>query len=349
MLKYETYNVIDHNSSAWSHILKQASDVNNVGACYVGTICSFYKIIDDWGVNIKIKSNDLDLKKYDKLYIDRKCSVPRSKLKESLSHLNIKTVTDYTKADWLIISNDFFDDKSTVLRGLRLLPKEMIPDIISKLKKHNYNANKDFIKVLESCEHDVLLAYSSYILLDGFINDDSMQRYKYYINPNDIVQYVINNSNKVVHESDVIKLTNSAIVMTNELYKSMCKMFDSNDDGNITLAMETMANCSHDQSALYILLLIKDYGHLMRMSNTKSHVNFKSLMKYYDFDTYDLERQTIDTIVKILQTKNLLTEESITTLLPLAKEYMSVNYRRGLDSFYISEIKFNYDYLKKND
>ena len=88
--------------------------------------------------------------------------------------------------------------------------------------------------------------------------------------------------------------------MTQTEYGSISRLFESSDVSNHKIAMEMMANCDYEQSCLYLLLLIKDYGRKMDQLNNKNHVNFKALTKFFEIQnlSYFNEALTLDVLIK---------------------------------------------------
>lgn len=145
---------------------------------------------------------------------------------------------------------------------------------------------------------------------------------------------------KFVPEGAIISSTNSDIILDDTLMESLDKMFQSDDKENVSLAMETMANCNHEKSALNLLLLIKEHKIKMGDSRASSHVNFKSLLKYFNLSRWDLIRGYFDydKLISILKRKDLLTPEYIAILTPLVLEQLIDDC--GTDYFKIKEIEF---------
>jgi len=117
-------------------------------------------------------------------------------------------------------------------------------------------------------------------------------------------------------------------------------MFESDDKENVSLAMETMANCNHEKSALNLLLLIKEHRMKMGDSRASSHVNFKSLLKYFNLSRWDLLRGYFDydKLIGILKRKDLLTPEYIAILTPIVLQQLIEDC--GTNYFKIKEIEF---------
>ena len=64
---------------------------------------------------------------------------------------------------------------------------------------------------------------------------------------------------KVYNQNNILRLINDSVILNNDSYDELTKILDSNDDHNIKLAMELIANCDYEKSAVYILLLFKYY------------------------------------------------------------------------------------------
>lgn len=294
------------------------------------------------------------LKHDSKLYIHPDCDIPRSKLKESL---NIKTTTDYKKADYIVVSDNPLHKNCSAYHFVYYIPYKSISNILTRLKKDlstgryidlSIEQLKDYIGLFEIVDNDIILFYQVRLNLERYLQDDDehILGCNVYYNPNEFLAYLIYNQDKVIHESQIISMLNNSIVMDETLFNSLSKMFESTDSANITLAMETMANCNYEKSMVYILILIEKYGYQMRYSSTVKHVNFKSLMKYYGFSSYDLERQTIDKIVNRLNANNLLIPENISIIAQFAKEKAQANLSLLMNSFHIKEVEFNETYTK---
>lgn len=105
-----------------------------------------------------------------------------------------------------------------------------------------------------------------------------------------------------------------AIVINAEVYDQLTQMFVSTDEDNHIIAMEIMANSNYKQSLLYMHLIFKEHGSKISNCHTKNHVNFKSLLAYLGKDNYSLHSD-LDTIVKSLLEKQVLTEEMLNILM----------------------------------
>ena len=123
-------------------------------------------------------------------------------------------------------------------------------------------------------------------------------------------------------------------------------MFQSSDDDNHILAMEIMANSHYEKSILYLLMLIADFNNIISNTHTKNHVNFKSMLGYFNWIPRQVCHQDSEDIIKIVDGKGLLTLDMIQVLY---KEYANDIHRNIAydEVFEIKEITITQEYLDK--
>ena len=126
----------------------------------------------------------------------------------------------------------------------------------------------------------------------------------------------------VYDESALASLLNSELVMDQEIYEGVKNLFESSDKDNHKVAMESMANCNYLKSAVYLLLLMKEHRRHMANSDMKNHINFKSLLKFFDVNINYSEVSYDDIVYKLID-KNIMTYENMALILPEAIEYVN--------------------------
>ena len=124
-------------------------------------------------------------------------------------------------------------------------------------------------------------------------------------------------------QNDLLSLLNTGTVMDEQMYQDIHRLFESTDKENTKLAMEAMANCDFQQSAVYLLMLIGKYGQKIQNSGNIHHVNFKSLVKY--FQIKDIQSIDVDDMIDCLRYQKLLSIGNLNRLMPMALEYMQEN------------------------
>ena len=294
-----------------------------------------------------------------KVFITSKCSIPRTKIKESFKDKGLKITHNLDDADHIIVDRDFVEHHTSNTYA-SYYTKELIhklitdaPAIMSKMRDKLQKATFDTIisELVRNPVKDSLVEYRVDRAIEnamsdaGLVNKDGDHDYasgRSFVRllnktTRDFFMNVISKIDKVILEDKLISMTNNDIHMDKDLFDSLCKYMESEDNGNHMLAMETMANCNYQSSALYLLLLVEKYGHKMRDSRVSSYVNFKAMMRFFNISRYKLDRLGYDDILDILQEKNLLNQGYIDIITPLVFEEMQSG--RTFKWFSIKEIQ----------
>ena len=300
----------------------------------------------------------------DKVFITSKCSIPRAKIKGVFKDIGVKITHDLDAADHIVVDNNFMYHNTDTLYGYfyaaedaARLANDMKYAVAEYKKKSSYDKGSlDYVYkfveiILTNPGKDFMINYRVDSAIDevfGRDNDDKANQYvsgnRYNRKPRkgmeEFFRTMGQKVDKFVPEGAIIASTNSEIVLDNALRESLNKMFESDDKDNVALAMETMANCNHEQSALNLLFLIKEHRMKMGDHRASNHVNFKSLLKYFDLSRWDLLRGyfSYDKIIDILKKKDLLTPEHIAILTPLVLQKLMED--SGSEYFKIKEIEF---------
>ena len=296
-----------------------------------------------------------------KVFVTSKCSIPRTKLKDAFKDKGLKICHNLDDADHIIIDREFFEHCTSATYS-SYYPKETMEKIVkdadmilSRCKDKSIKLNfRDIVQAFTSAnvmDKPALVEYRVNKQIDDtmreadLINDEGDHDYepvrhdKRMISPKnkDLLMNIVKNFDKVVLEEKLISMTNGEIHMDKGLYESLCKYMQSDDNDNTVLAMQTMSNCNYESSALYLLLLIEQYGGKMRDSRGSHYVNFKSMIRFFDISRWKLGSLGYDDIIDILKRKNLFNQEHLSILTPLVFEEM--NNGRTYKYFRIKEIE----------
>ncbi len=296
-----------------------------------------------------------------KVFVTSKCSIPRTKLKDAFKDKGLKICHNLDDADHIIIDKGFFEHCTSATYS-SYYPREIMDKIVkdadmilSRCKDMSIKLNfRDIVQAFTSANvmgKPALVEYRVNRQIDDtmreadLINDEgdhdyeSVRHDKRIIIPKskDLLMNIVKNFDKVVLEEKLISMTNGEIHMDKGLYESLCKYMESDDNDNTVLAMQTMSNCNYESSALYLLLLIENYGHKMRDSKGSHYVNFKSMARYFDISRWKLGSLGYDDIIDILKKKNLFNQEHLSILTPLVFKEMENG--RTYKYFRIKEIE----------
>jgi hypothetical protein len=279
-------------------------------------------------VKQKIENENINLKDC-KIHFLSNCTVPRNKIKEFCDANNVKVIRDYTKAEYLIFSNNTIA-KACNYSWFHKLETVKFVDFIMYLKKNNAITSDEFdlcIDHIENAEYKdkVLLDYQlrrRYTEYERLINQKAgypnSERF-FYMEDEKVLDIIKNlENNNFIHQDFILQKLNTSNVITEETYNSIASLLSSNDESNQCIGMEIMANSDYDKSCYYILMLFKRFGSTLYYSKYKNHVNFKALVNYFDIilnhSNFDL-----DTIIFKMKSKGLFTQKYYDML---SKEYI---------------------------
>ena len=287
--------------------------------------------IDTFNIN----QNGYTPMKGDKLYFLPGVNIPRIKLKDLATKFGIRTVRDVSEAN-VIFGSSKTKDKMTGYTW-----KYKIPTTIVQLFFETYKNDMDDYQY-SKLENALEFYTEEYILTDwstarNFTDNDLPQWNSYSQQPqflsfnssrNTSSEHVHEVNKEYIHLYDLIKGReiidesclldqlngDDAVIIDADMFTQLSTMFNSSDDDNHILAMEIMANSKYKESLLYIEMLFKDHSYMIGQSNTKNHVNFKSLLSYLNKSNRYIET-SLDDIMESLISKNVLSSDKIDVLL----------------------------------
>lgn len=264
----------------------------------------------------------------DKLFFAKSVNIPRVKLKNLTKDYKIKATTKIEDANAVFISsntNAKYTDSNWHYNVKTEKFKEFFQGAVDGGYIDNYYADK-VNTALEFYESEyIAIDYNTKSVLEDIhipfrLTEDvsfSSQRLQY-IHPDYLESYkdILNFTGPIYDESELLKYLNGsdALAIEENMYESLCEMFDSSDRDNHTLAMEIMANSQFEDSVLYLGLLFNKYYNRIQDSRSKSHVNFKSLLALMDIRS-NYFHLDIDEIIERLKKHGKLTKESVDIIL----------------------------------
>ena len=286
--------------------------------------------------------------KGDTIYLLPGVNIPRMKLKDLALNLGIRVVRDPAKAT-VVFSGKSSVGKVTTSNWYYFADAETILENVKKMCKDNYYIDKLETAISSTGAERVCSNWSDMrnTLCNGKI-DIYESQYLFGIEAEYLDTYDAIQGKPIYCESELITNINGddSTVIDYEVYQQLKSMFQSSDDDNHVLAMEIMANSHYENSILYLLMLISEFHYTISNTHTKNHVNFKSMLAYFNWVPRQVGSQDADDIIKIIDGKGLLTLDMIKILY---KEYNGDIHRNIAydDVFEIKEITIKQDYLDK--
>jgi len=286
--------------------------------------------------------------KGDTIYLLPGVNIPRMKLKDLALNLGIRVVRDPAKAT-VVFSGKSSVGKLTTSTWYYFADANTILENVKKLCKDDYYIDKLETAISSTGAKKVCSGWSD--MRNTLCNGDMSiyeSQYIYGIEPEYIDTYNAIQGKPIYCESELLTNINGddSTVIDYDVYKQLKSMFESSDDDNHILAMEIMANSHYENSVLYLLMLISDFSHVISNTHTKNHVNFKSMLAYFNWVPRQISSQSADDIIKIIDEKGLLTLDMIKILY---KEYTGDIHRNiSYDEvFEIKEVTIKDKYLEK--
>lgn len=265
----------------------------------------------------------------DKVFFMKGCNIPRFKIKE-YSKANKFNVVKYIESATKIIVGKKSFDKFYDDEYLYEIPIKVFNKIFSKYTSRpefdsdNYNKLLEDIKDIDPSDIYISTHWQTKIYIKDFLNydlynnSDNIDSESYFtlsLEEYETLTKYINSKSIYIDEKVILKKLNSSVIMDEETYNSIKLLFDSPDRENTNLAMELMANCDYDKSAIYLLLLIKNFYRKLESSKNRNHVNFKALLEYFNIRSNNMD-MTIEQLLFKLKEKNLFKKEQLAILIP---------------------------------
>lgn len=287
--------------------------------------------IDTFNIN----QNGYTPMKGDKLYFLPGVNIPRIKLKDLATKFGIRTVRDVSEAN-VIFGSSKTKDKMTGYTW-----KYKIPTTIVQLFFETYKNDLDTYQysklenALEFYTEEYILTdwstartftdndlpqWNSYSQQPQFLSFDESRNtsseHVHEVNKDYIHLYDLIKGKEIIDESCLLDQLNGddAVIIDADMFTQLSTMFNSSDDDNHILAMEIMANSKYKESLLYIEMIFKNHAYTIGQSNTKNHVNFKSLLSYLNKNNRYIDT-SLDDIMDSLISKKVLTKDKVDILL----------------------------------
>jgi hypothetical protein len=281
----------------------------------------------------------------DSIFLMPGVNIPRVKLKDLALNLGVKIVRDAERAN-VIISGRATINKITCGRWLHSAKTEDFTAYVEWLKTHMgfdmYYTDKYDTAVAACNPEKIYIEYSTardmsekgiWCTLSGYSSSVHFVEDEY----KDILDDIQNKT--IFDESELLAMINGddAVTITPEVYQQLVKMFQSSDQDNHIMAMEIMANSNYIDSALYLLILLERYAHRISDCHTKNHVNFKSMVSYFNITVKEIAWLDPDKIAKHLINLGLLTKDWTHILLQEEAEWFIRNIAHS-STFSVKEI-----------
>ena len=286
--------------------------------------------------------------KGDMIYLLPGVNIPRVKLKDLALSLGIRVVRDPAKANIIFAGRNSIA-KITSSRWTYKVNSTYALERIKELCNDDFYIQNLETAIASTGETDIFGDYNDiYNILAKGSRNDYTSSYIYTIDPDYSEMYNIVKGKIIYSETELLNNINGddSTTIDEEVFQQLKSMFDSSDTDNHVLAMEIMANSKYEDSVLYLLMLISENAYKINNSNTRNHVNFKSMLSYFNWQPRDVNHQNTDDIVQILDKKGLLNVDMIKRLYQEYGDDIIRNIHYD-DVFEVKEVTIKQEYLEK--
>jgi hypothetical protein len=295
--------------------LKTGFDKDSVG--------KLLNVKDDW----QPLGNNLD-----NLYFFPGCAVPRFKVRENYS-CTIKP----DKATAAFVSANQIKEGSvvSVIPGVAYMSKTDASQYVTSNFGRHQKERLRFEMLMDQVEPDILIDKSIWYNQFYYIQNNVMYPFNDLVNigrwelKNGAESFYevrpdsgIHNLNCDIYwETAVLKHLNENQVTIDEKRYEELRLFGlSEDKENTVLMMEIMSNSDFEKSFVHLLFLLKEFGNKIYPLKEANHVNFKSLLTYFDISVKQLDDITLVDLTRALRKHKKFTRSNVQRITSLCAE-----------------------------
>lgn len=175
--------------------------------------------------------------------------------------------------------------------------------VFDKLALHSYDYKNIAMIVQEKCKAD-----------------DKLDDYKK-------IQSLYANSIELINTDKILATLNNLVIGPDE-FRRLSMMFESSDDANVVLAIESISNADPEKSIFPILTLLHKYGRIIESHRASSHINFRTLLKYFNINPGQLKYYisfgitSMPGILNTVKSKKLDTKANMDMFFQICEEEM---------------------------
>ena len=286
--------------------------------------------------------------KGDMIYLLPGVNIPRVKLKDLALSLGIRVVRDPAKANVIFAGRNSVA-KITSSRWAYKVSSTFALERIKEICDDGFYIQNLETAIASTGETHIFGDYNDITnVIAHNTRNEYHSSYIYTIDPEYSEMYNTVKSKTIYSETELLNNINGddSTTINEEVFQQLKNMFDSSDTDNHVLAMEIMANSKYEDSVLYLLMLISQNAYKINSSNTRNHVNFKSMLSYFGWQPRDVSHVNTDNIVEMIDKKGLLTVDMIKRLYQEYSDDIIRNIHYD-DVFEVKEVTIKQEYLEK--
>jgi len=308
---------------------------------------------DDCFTEIFTSKSSTELKGGEKLYFIPNCILPRFKLNKLKQADFISVVKNIQSADVVVYNENAISKLISKGREYIIQCKNYTQPLQDKIDSEREEGNKS-LGNLENTRDMTIKHSEDFIDVNYWILTYDEHKNKPVISSAfwsikesqiELLEFIITTDKPFIQDKDLQKYITNSVALDRKSYDELNEMLASSDNNNQVLAIELMANCDYETSLVYLLFLIKNNSQTIRNRKESSHVNFKSLLEYINYD-HNWYYTNIDSVIEILSNHKQLNKENMEIVLSLGMSDDSISTNTGTDYFVADAIVPSEDLMK---
>lgn len=301
----------------------------------------------------------------DRIYIYPDTNIPRFKLKRFCETHKVSIAKAKETANVFFMDPKTANDSSGYYetdRNAELMNKEYFTNYIKKSTRVGDPRYHKLLQDLDASPETVVYLSASYELehiginkhkldvvteadLDedddgnvdlSLVNTEKAPTLYYINNEEQLNNFAFLEGKDFYHPDAMLALLNEGSTLDKEMYDGIMNLFTSKDMNDHKVAMEAMANCDYQKSAVYLLMTFYHHQNQIYNCDTRSHVNFKSFLNFFALKAANPIQ--IDDIVDRLRDKRLLDSSNLAIVMKEAKKVIKSTIESDTTYFVYTDI-----------
>lgn len=255
-------------------------------------------------------SKDNKLQPNTKVYLSSLAEFPSYKLKNHIeeNQLNIKTVRKINELDYIIVNHEFISSSYTNHQTdqFYIIPLEQLnnPNFIHYFKTsyawhdarrwttyndqdpiqvtHFYLKKEEYLKMVKYDSKfsfiEKLPLIEGNIILNGWGNKKTLDNLSYFNNLFDLIEQ---NNIKIIFDHNISNEANKELSIDEDVFENIITMISSDDEDNLQIAKEILANMDFESSKPYLIYLFNYFYQLKASHSNKNYEYLKKHLKKY--------------------------------------------------------------------
>jgi len=254
--------------------------------------------------------------------------IEQQKFKILSEKFGFKKANDINKADVILRGPKTSYLKRITIFSVTLCTNNTQRDIIERASNYHDEKIKTFIQSQGNSVNLIVPYYSTWEPRGEYLKNHNLHTYqvKNWFSRSVIIKAEPFSINSPIYDDTSLmehQINRKGIIFDQDVCINIGRMLKSPDSENHELILELLSNCDYNESALYILVLIKEFQwEFTRLPTTRKA--FKAMLAYLHINRKRIGFLTTDDIIHSLKSMNKYTAKHLEQLVTIQKHLVSV-------------------------